>query len=270
MYAILAGITENCFVYSYSLALALECWHLLRPRPVQRLLAQVVAGAGWVANTVFLALNPGVVMTPFGSLAVLAWVLAIFYLYGSIHHPRVAWGLFVLPVVTGLAVLTKLAPCADTRPTADTGWQTFDARQFWPAVHGGLLLLAAVGVCVGFVASVMYLVQVRRLRAKLPPGRGLKLLSLERLETMNRHAVLLTFPLLSAGLLLGVVLLLHQNLAAWDSLKIFSTVALWLVFAILLYLRYAAHAGGRQLALLTIVAFALTLFALVSAHAFVP
>jgi hypothetical protein len=266
----LANVTENCFTFSYALALALELWHWLRPRPVLRLLAQVAGGAGLLAHTLFLALNPGVVTTPFGSLVVLAWVLAIFFLYGSLHHPRVAWGLFVLPVVVGLAALAKFAPRADTR-AGGHGWEAF-AEQFWPAaVHGWLLVLAAVGVCVGFVASVMYLVQVWRLRAKLPPGRGVKLLSLERLEAMNRRAVLLAFPLLTAGLLLGVVLLLQkQDGGALESVKIISTVGLWLVFAILLYQRYAANAGGRQLALLTIVAFALTLFSLVSAHAFVP
>ena len=175
----------------------------------------------------------------------------------------------MLPVVLVLAVLAKFAPRADTRPT-DQVWGSFDAGQFWPALHGWLLVLAAVGVCVGFVASVMYLVQVRRLKTKLPPSRGLKLFSLERLEVMNRRAVLWSFPLLTAGLLLGILLLRHQDLAAWESAKILSTLGLWLVFAILMYQRYAAHAGGKQLALLTIVAFALTLFSLVSAHAFGP
>jgi len=38
------------------------------------------------------------------------------------------------------------------------------------------------------------------------------------------------------------------------------------VFAILLYLRSGYHVRGRRLALLTILAFALSLFALVTAH----
>jgi ABC-type uncharacterized transport system permease subunit len=41
---------------------------------------------------------------------------------------------------------------------------------------------------------------------------------------------------------------------------------LWLVFAILLYLRYGAHLRGRRVALLTIVAFVLLLFTLVASH----
>src|SRR5262249_28789636 len=139
-----------------------------------------------------------------------------------------------------------------------------------PVVHGVLLLLASVGVCVGFVASVMFLVQARRLKAKMLPGHGLRLLSLERLETMNRRAVLLAFPLLTAGLLVGVGLLLQSERAtAWDSVKIYSTVGLWLVFGILLYLRYGAHTSGRRVAVLTIVAFVLLVVSLVTVHPFV-
>jgi hypothetical protein len=40
------------------------------------------------------------------------------------------------------------------------------------------------------------------------------------------------------------------------------------VFAILLYLRYRVHARGRQVALLTIVAFGLMLFSLIAVHPF--
>ena len=57
-----------------------------------------------------------------------------------------------------------------------------EGKQFWPIFHGALMLLAAVGVSVGFIASVMYLVQVHRLKTKQLPGKGLKLWSLERLE----------------------------------------------------------------------------------------
>ena len=50
---------------------------------------------------------------------------------------------------------------------------------------------------------MMYLFQAHRLRAKTPPGQGLRLLSLERLEAMNRRAVYLSFPLLTAGVIAG-------------------------------------------------------------------
>jgi ABC-type transport system involved in cytochrome c biogenesis permease subunit len=116
------------------------------------------------------------------------------------------------------------------------------------------------------------LVQTHRLKTKQLPGQGLKLWSLERLEAMNRRAIILAFPLLTIGLLVAAAQTLGMpdgglSLENW---KVLSTLALWVVFAVLLYLRYSAQAGGRQVALLTILAFALMLVALVAVHPFVP
>jgi ABC-type transport system involved in cytochrome c biogenesis permease subunit len=271
MLTALGKITAFCFAASYAVALALELLHLIRPRSVLRLLSLGFGGAGLLAHTVFIAVNPLPLETTFGSLVFLAWVLAVFYLYGSLHHRRVSWGLFVLPLVLGLVALAELyAPSSPRSP--EVSWELFalHGKHFWPILHGILLLAAAIGVSVAFVASVMYLVQVHRLRAKMPPGRGVRLLSLERLESMNRRAILLAFPLLTAGLLVGLGLLLHSGERAAGYVRILSLVGLWLVFAILLYLRYRVHARGRQVALLTIVAFALLLASLVSVHPFAP
>jgi ABC-type transport system involved in cytochrome c biogenesis permease subunit len=146
-------------------------------------------------------------------------------------------------------------------------------ERFWGLIHGVLLVLAGVGVCVGFLASVMYLVQAHRLKAKILPGDGLRLLSLERLEQMNRRAIAWAFPLLTAGVLVGLALIQNQGTTGtwdWKDPKILGTVVLWLVFAILLYLRYGVHLRGRRVAQLTIVAFVLLVFTLASTHTSVP
>jgi ABC-type uncharacterized transport system permease subunit len=59
-----------------------------------------------------------------------------------------------------------------------------------------------------------------------------------------------------------------ESSRALENLKVVSTIALWVVFAILLYVRYRAQAGGKQVALLTIMAFVLLLMALVAVHPF--
>jgi ABC-type uncharacterized transport system permease subunit len=274
MLAELGRITEFCFAASYAVAFALELFRQLRPRPGLRLLSLISTGAGLLAHTVFVAVNPLPLQTSFGSLIFLAWILAVFALYGSIHHSRLAWGLFVLPLVLGLIAVAKLFTEGSPARHSEASWVLFalEGKDFWPALHGLLMLLAAVGVSVGLVASTMYLVQTRRLRKKHLPGHGLKLWSLERLEAMNRRAIMLAFPLLTVGLLVALTQVLKHpdGDRAWENVKVLSTVALWIVFAILLYLRYGAHAGGRRMALLTIVAFGLMLFALVSSHPFLP
>jgi ABC-type transport system involved in cytochrome c biogenesis permease subunit len=257
----LENVSIFCFAASYTVALALELAHLVSPRPVLRYVGLGFGGAGLLAQLIYVHVHPRPLASPAGSLLFLALILVVFYLYGTIHHYRLAWGLFVLPLILGLIGLAVSLDEPELSYESAERW-----RRIWGIVHGVLLLLVAVGVCVGFIASVMYLVQVRRLRAKVPPGEGMKLLSLERLEAMNRRAILWTFPLLTAGLLVGVAMQVYLGDLGqgWDSPRILSSLGLWLVFAILLYLRYGAHARGRQVALLTLLAFAVLLVMLVS------
>lgn len=272
MSAPLQHVTHACFGLSYAVALGLEVARLRWPGAALRYAGLGFGAAGLVAQSAFLAFHHPTPATPHGALLAVGWVLAVFYLYGAVHHARQAWAVFVLPVVLGLVGLAYLVATApDAAPDlAVPPWLVGD--RFWGAVHGVLLLFAAVGICVGFLASVMYLLQARRLRKKLHPLGGLKMLSLERLEAMNRRAVNVAFPLLTLGLLLGGVLLkqYHDLADNWFSVKVLGTLGLWVVFVVLLYLRYAAHVPGRRLAVLTVVAFGLVVVVLASAHPFVP
>jgi ABC-type transport system involved in cytochrome c biogenesis permease subunit len=112
----------------------------------------------------------------------------------------------------------------------------------------------------------MYLLQAHRLRTKAPPGQGIKLLSLERLEAMNRRAIVLAFPLLTAGVLAGMLLMLDSDVVRWTDPRVLGTVILWASFALLLYLRYGRHARGRQVAFMTIAAFLMLLCCLALSH----
>jgi ABC-type transport system involved in cytochrome c biogenesis permease subunit len=264
-------ITIFCFAASYGVAVALEVLYLLRPGAVQRFLALGFGAAGLLAHTLFLIVQQPPIAYQFGSLLFLAWILAVFYFYGSIHHRRLAWAIFVLPLVLGLVGLAAALGKPETDSPPSGGLAALQGERFWGLVHGGLLLLAAVGVCVAFVASVMYLVQAHRLRAKTPPGQGLRLLSLERLEEMRRRAINWAFPLLTLGLLVGLVLMMQRvhELEGWTDPKVVGSAVLWAVFALLLVLRYGYHLRGRHLAVLTIVAFVLLVFTLASAHTLV-
>jgi ABC-type transport system involved in cytochrome c biogenesis permease subunit len=259
---LLRHISTSCFGASYLLAFGCELARLRWPAAALRWVAVALGGVGLFTHSVFLAVHHPSPAAAYGATLAVAWVLAVFYLYGSLHAPRRAWAVFVLPMVLGLVALAVFAvsPADKTAVLGD---------KLWAAVHGVLVLLAAVGVCVGCIASVMYLIQSDRLRRKRPPLGGMNLLSLERLEQMNRRAVNLAFPLLTVGLLLGLILLPWPQLGGnWLNLKVLGTVGLWAVFGMLLYLRYSAHVSGRRLAWLTIAAFGLMLAVLLAAHPF--
>jgi ABC-type transport system involved in cytochrome c biogenesis permease subunit len=259
------GVTHVCFGLSYLFAFGLELAGQGRPGRAVRVAALVFGLAGLTAHTIFLFAHRPNPASGYGALVLLAWVLAVFYLYGSVHHQSQAWGLFVLPVVLVMSWLSF----AVFRDSAEPGaWISGD--HVWGAIHGVLVLAASIGITVGFLASVMYLVQAQRLRMKRSPLGGLRLLSLERLETMNRRAINWAFPLLTVGLVLGAIRVpaATESGVSWTDPKVLSTVGLWVVALVLLYLRYGAHRPPRRLAWLTIASFGLMLVTLVASHPF--
>lgn len=259
------GVTHLCFGLSYLFAFGLELVGQARPSRAVRMAILCLSLAGLAAHTIFLVVHRPNPATAYGSLAVLGWVLAVFYVYGSVHHRSQAWGLFVLPVVLVLAWLSF----AFFR-TGEQSGSWFSGDRVGGTLHGILVLAASVGITVGFLASMMYLAQARRLRMKRNPLGGLRLLSLERLETMSRRAINWAFPLLTVGLLLGLIRILSMPTAdvRWHDPKVLSTVGLWLVALVLLYLRYGVQLPARRLAILTIASFGLMLFTLIASHPF--
>src|ERR1043166_2094137 len=218
-----------CFAASYTVALGLELVHLFSPRPILRYVGLGFGLAGLLAQLIYLGVQPVSLFSPTGSLLSLALILTVFYIYGTVHHSRLAWGLFVLPLILALIGLAFVLRGDAGSAATDRDW-----TRIWGVTHGILVLLAAVGVCVGFIASLMYLVQLRRLQAKVAPGQGMKLLSLERLQAVNRRGILWAFPLLTAGLLVGIARQVELGTfgAGWDSPRIPSSLSLLGLFSL--------------------------------------
>jgi ABC-type transport system involved in cytochrome c biogenesis permease subunit len=260
------GITHYCIGLSYLTAFGLEAYQMVRHARWSRVAGIVFAVAGLLAHTIFLAYHQPTPAAPDGSLLLLAWVFAVFYLYGVLHREPYPWASFVLPLVLVLVTLSFFFSDAGH---VDGSW--FSGEHFWGMFHGILVLLAAVGITLAFLASLMYLVQSARLKRKLDPIGGVRLLSLERLERINRRAVNIAFPLLTAGLLLGALRAWRnpREIGGWTDPKTISTLALWLLGLLLMYLRYGVHVPGRRLAWFTILAFAVMLVALGTSHPFV-
>ena len=196
-----------CFAGTYGLALICELARLVIRSPFRWYLTVGLTALGWVVQTVFLAnlalKDPMIlpVTTAFESVMVLAWIVALIGLYLMLHWPRqVAVGLFVLPVVLGLVVAAGwFAP-------RESNWMEEGMTAFWGTVHGMFLLGGAVFTCVAFAAGLMYLAQMRRLKSKCPGRFGFSLPSLEQSERVNRGAITIAFPLLTFGLLIGMIL----------------------------------------------------------------
>lgn len=262
-------LTVLCFVGTYGLALICELARFVVRHAARWYLTVGLTALAWVVQTAYLynlaranARLP--VATLFESLLALSWIFAAIGLYLMVRAPKpVAVGTFILPLVVAL---TSIAGIAAPRVTS---WgDVWDgATAFWGSVHGLFLLAGAVSTCVAFAAGLMYLAQANRLKHKRRPQFGFALPSLEQSERINRGAITLAFPLLTFGLLIGVILgFLHHADAApgpaimWYDPKVLSALAMWLVFAILLHARFRPAMRGRGVVVLTIIAFGFLVF----------
>ncbi len=264
-----------CFGGTYALALAGDLVRFVVRGRGRWYATLALTGLGWIVHTAYLANRAWTVgelpvTTVFESLLALAWILVAIDLYLEIRSPRpVAVGVFLLPVVLAILVVAGRAPRAEWTGWGG-GWMTF-----WGAVHGLLLLAGAVCTCVAFAAGLMYLVQASRLKHKRPPRIGFILPSLEQSERWNRGAITGAFPLLTAGLLIGLGLIVATKRAGgevlgWTDPKVLSTLALWIVFTGLLNARYRSEWRGKRVMVLTVVAFAFLAFAMVGVGLLLP
>lgn len=270
MAGLIERLTVLCFAGTYGLALASDLARFVVRWPGRWYATVGLTALGWLVQTAYLAnlawqAGAPPVQTPFESLLVLSWLLAAIDIYLLVHSPKTgAAGLFVLPVVLGLNIAAVWSPRAGWVGGLGTGSPVI---AFWGMAHGVLLLAGSVCSCVAFAAGLMYLVQSDRLKHKRPPRFGLALPSLEQTERLNRGAIIAAFPLLTAGLVIGVILTVAVQREAgasigWADPKVISTLVMWLVFAVLLHARFRPTMRGRRVVVLSVVAFLFLAFSL--------
>ena len=271
MSGLIERLTLLCFAGTYGLALASDLARFVVRWHARWYVTVGLTALGWIVQTAYLANSSWqgdaeLVTTPFGSLLILAWILAGIDLYLLVRSPRTAAaGLFVLPVVLGLVAAAAMG-------AKRSGWvgdlaTNSPAVTFWGVTHGLLLTAGSVFTCVATAAGLMYLVQSNRLKHKRPPRFGLALPSLEQSERLNRAAITAAFPLLTAGLIIGLILTVVGHRATgttirWTDPKVVSTLAMWVVFAVLLHARYRPEMRGRRVMLLSVLAFLFLAFSL--------
>ena len=257
----LSGISILCFAASYATALALEFSRLFFRSGVRGAILLAFAGAGLVAQTLFLAYraqttSAAPLSSEFDWYLVAAWALAAMYVYWTFTHPRTAVGLFALPLVLGLIALAAFFAKRDPFPVSQ-------ASRAWGTLHGVFLLLGVITVLGGFVAGLMHLVHSYQLKHKLRPIQGLQFPSLEWLERVNTRAVFVAAAMLALGFASGVVLNLVNRRSdlpdsvPWTDPVVWSSGVLlaWQLAAAAFSVLYRPARQGRKVAYLTVASF---------------
>jgi ABC-type uncharacterized transport system permease subunit len=128
----------------------------------------------------------------------------------------------------------------------------------WLVAHIIALLLAYAALCFSLLASILYLVQERRIKSKPKPKLGKTswwspvdwLPPLDTLERLALATLEFGFPCMTVGLLIGTLLVQQTSLGASYFLdpNILASFAMWIVYVTLLLLRRGTGMRGRRAA----------------------
>src|SRR5262245_60665251 len=151
----LSGISIICFAACYPIAFALELASLRRRSVANRIGLLCVTLAGLVAHTLYLfggrTIASALPLSTAEWLLWAAWLLVIVYITVILYLPRSPTGIGLLPIALGLIFSSRWA---NPEPFASE-----HSLRIWGVLHGWLLLVGTVAVCIGFLAGLMYLLQ---------------------------------------------------------------------------------------------------------------
>ena len=141
---------------------------------------------------------------------------------------------------------------------------SFAGSGSWPHAH---VVLASAGLAllgISGLAGLVFLVEHRRIKRKRPLEPGFPLPSLEALDRVNRVSLLAGFPLLSLGVLTGMLWVEAVQGTPWSGShhEIWSAIA-WVVYAGLVAARFGSRQGARQAAASAVAGFVFLCFAVI-------
>ena len=184
--------------------------------------------------------------------SILGFVVAgVFFVVWWLYD-AISLGIFVLPITFFTVFVPALGADRYTFPSEGV-------RISWLLAHIAAILTAYAALGLSLLASVLYLVQERRLKSKRKPGEDswwIPLAWLPPLDTLARiaHATLeFGFPCMTVGLVIGSVLAQETVLGAGYFLdpKVIASFAMWAVYVALLFIRRSAGLRGRRAAYLS-------------------
>jgi ABC-type uncharacterized transport system permease subunit len=175
-------------------------------------------------------------------------VAGLFFLVWWLYE-AISLGIFALPATFFLVFIPALGP--DQYRFSSEG-----VRVSWLVAHIVALLLAYAALCFSLLSSLLYLVQERRIKSKLKPGKSggwAPLDWLPPLDTLERLALATLefgFPCMTVGLLIGSVLVGETSLGASYFLdpNIIASFVMWIVYAARLLVRLGIGFRGRRAA----------------------
>jgi ABC-type uncharacterized transport system permease subunit len=208
---------------------------------------------GWLAQTALLAVQAaradGFPWASWaGSLNLFVWLVVGAYLIWGCRPRFRLLGLAVMPLAAGLFVVARIGG-----GTHAGGRESYG--NLFLILHVGLVLAAFAGFTLAAALAGLYLWEERRLKRRSPDILRLRMPPLASLELLARRTIVVSLPLLTIGLVIGVVRQ-HRDGGRVDALEA-VTLLTWLVYGAVL----ATRPAGRRAAYFALGGFALVIVA---------
>ena len=204
----------------------------------------------------------------FESMIILTVVFGLTYLLLSVVIEQVWFG----SIMAWLLFFMSILSAAIAHPASQL---QVEAQSPWVIFHALLMVLSGTTIVFAGAMAILFLLCRRRLKKKQLAKVVGRLPNIEKLERMNILGLRICFVLMTFGLVsgAGVAIVksktLSMNAAEWiTDPKIVIIATAWILVGAILALRRMISLKGRAIALMTIVAVFLVLFAIVGATFF--
>lgn len=183
----------------------------------------------------------------------LGLLLASAFLLVYWRYQAISLGIFVLPVVFLLLLQPSAGP---DRGVLSVPW----VRNGWIFVHIALVMAAYTALIVSLLASLLYLIQERRIKSKQVDGVFRHLPPLDTIDQIGYKALVVGFPCMTAGLLAGS-LIAQESIGATYFLdpKVLLSIGMWLLYVWMLYVRKHTGLRGKRAVYLSSLVFLVAL-----------
>jgi ABC-type transport system involved in cytochrome c biogenesis permease subunit len=133
--------------------------------------------------------------------------------------------------------------------------------------HVALIVFANAGFAIGAVSSGIYLFQEGKLKSRSSSIITRRLPSLATLQLVAQRTIAFSFPVYTAGLLLGILRAIETLVPEWwFDLRIMASGIVWLVFATYLMLVYRKNVSSRMASWTALAGFVLVAIVMVIAR----
>lgn len=188
----------------------------------------------------------------FESISFFAWVMSIEFLVLLLARPLPILGAFVTPIVWICLLFAVHSPAGGPARTMHPSP--------WMAAHIPLMFMAYAAFALAFGIGLAFLLEEYQLKTKRVSNFVFRLPSLDELDGMVSRVIRFGFPVLTAGLMIGMV---WANKAwgqiwSWTPKETWSFVT-WLIYAAYLLTRRFGGWRGRKSAYLSIAGFVMVL-----------